>query len=91
QEEYARAAENVASGMHAVADAHPDEKTRRKWHQNADNFMNASPEERDNALKDIGKGLLMIIATPFVLAGLGLYAAGTIVGGVASVLKGIGK
>lgn len=51
----------------------------------------ASSVKSDNPAKQIGRGLLMIVVTPIAIAGMGLYAAGTIVEGSAMVLKGMGS
>ncbi|PPQ95218.1 hypothetical protein CVT26_014910 [Gymnopilus dilepis] len=86
-----RAAESVAQGIHLVADAHPSPSEQAKFRRKAQEFAEGDEKQRENVLRDVGKWLLAILATPFVLAGLALYAAGTIVAGVGSLLKGMGK
>lgn len=102
QAEVDTAAKNVISALRKAADLHPDPSIGAEWHQQADKFFDSSMEERENTLKEIGKGLLKVILAPLALAGLGIYTAGEIVTGaglavghiltgVGSVLKGIGK
>lgn len=40
-------------------------------------------------LADVGRGCLMVIATPFLIVALALYTTGTILEGIAMVLKGV--
>lgn len=95
-------AEKLASTLKEAADLHPDPSVGREWRRQADEFVKSSGKERENALEEIGKGLLKVIVAPLALAGLGIYAAGEIVTGVGratgeiltgvgSLLKGIGK
>ncbi|KDR76198.1 hypothetical protein GALMADRAFT_465012 [Galerina marginata CBS 339.88] len=90
-DEFIAAAENVSSTMKQAADAHPDKATGRKWRKKAESFSSLSKDDGESALRDIGKGFLAILLAPFVVAGLGIYAAGVVVTGVGSILKGVGS
>ncbi|KAF8178068.1 hypothetical protein BJ912DRAFT_984765 [Pholiota molesta] len=50
-----------------------------------------SSVKSDNPAKQIGRGLLIVVATPVAVAGMGLYAVGMMVEGTAMVLKGMGS
>ncbi|KAF8161655.1 hypothetical protein B0H34DRAFT_388715 [Crassisporium funariophilum] len=84
------AVESVASAMEEVADAHYDPKVKAKWEKKAREFR-ASPGKRDSALREMGRGALILLATPFALAGAFIYGIGMMCSGVGSVLKGVGS
>jgi hypothetical protein len=84
-------AEEVAKAMEQVADSHTDPKVKTHWRQKARIFRVAKADEREGILEEIGKGLLILLTTPFFLVGAVLQAAGGILNGVGLVLKGIGR
>ncbi|KAF8161656.1 hypothetical protein B0H34DRAFT_388705 [Crassisporium funariophilum] len=84
------AAEDVSSAMENVANAHEDPKVKREWKENARKFRER-PDERESILEEIGRGLLILLTTPFALAGAIIYSTGVMLGGVASILKGLGS
>ncbi|KIJ31099.1 hypothetical protein M422DRAFT_186400 [Sphaerobolus stellatus SS14] len=78
------AAENVAGAMEEVAELHTDPNVREYIKREA-----KTEEERDSLLMDIGKGINLLLMTPFVLVGAVLMAAGMLFEGVAKIVKGI--
>lgn len=84
-------AEEVARAMENVGASHFDPDVRRHWRERTRAFRAADADERDGILEEIGKGFLKILTTPFMLVGAVLQAAGGILGGVASILKGFGN
>ncbi|KAK7052606.1 MFS general substrate transporter [Favolaschia claudopus] len=80
----------ILVAMRNLSENHPDAAERAEWQQKAEAFAKA-PEngsERDNMLLDIGKGLAMIIAAPFLLVGRVLYGVGLFTKGVGNLLTG---
>jgi hypothetical protein len=84
-------AEKVAAAMRRVGDSHTDPNVKKVWHEKADDFSKASPSERVTLFDDIGKGLLILLATPFALAGGAIFAAGAILYGAGMLVKGLGN
>lgn len=56
-----------------------------------DEQSTASSEGRQNPLIQVGRGVLLILATPLAMAGMGVYAAGMMLEGGAMILKGVGS
>ena len=56
-----------------------------------DEQSTASSEERNNPFVQVGRGFLLILATPLAIAGMGIYAGGMILEGGAMILKGVGS
>ena len=84
-------AQRVAAAIRNVGDSHTDPKVRQEWHAKAENFSKAAPSERATLFDDIGTGLLILLATPFALAGAAIFAAGAILYGTGMVVKGLGN
>ena len=84
-------AQKVVAAMRKVGDSHTDPKVRKEWYGKADKFANASSSERAGLFDDIWKGLLILLATPFKLAGAILFAAGEILHGTGMLVKGLGN
>lgn len=85
------AIDSVVDAMQKVGDSHCDPPVREHWYAKAEAFGKGNDEEREGMLTDIGKGLLILLATPFLLVGGVLFAAGAIIYGVGSVVKGLGN
>lgn len=85
----------IPAAMRRIGDAYPDQQARAQWYRDADEFESANPEEREHILMPIAKGLGILIATPFVLAGGiaggAVFAAGAILYGAGKVVQGIGS
>lgn len=45
---------------------------------------------QDSDMKDIGHGIMLVVTAPIALAGMCVYACGTILEGTAKILKGAG-
>jgi len=84
-------AQKVAAAMRNVGDSHADPRITKEWHKKAQRFSKAGPSERVELFDDIGKGLLILLATPFLLAGAAIFAAGAIVYGAGTLVKGLGN
>jgi len=81
----------IAAAMRRLSEGHPDPRVREYWKTRAENFAGGDKKEKEHILADVGKGLLILLATPFVLVGGVLFAAGGIIYGVGSVVKGLGN
>ncbi|KJA15464.1 hypothetical protein HYPSUDRAFT_220027 [Hypholoma sublateritium FD-334 SS-4] len=46
---------------------------------------------RDSAMKDVSRGFMLVLTAPVALAGMSVYACGTILEGTAMILKGAGS
>ncbi|KEP49321.1 putative transmembrane protein, partial [Rhizoctonia solani 123E] len=75
--------DQIAPAMRRVGDAYPNEETRQHWYNQARTLENASPEEKENLLANIGLGLGLLIAAPLALAfgivGGVVFTAGSII------------
>jgi len=93
----------VLEGMRHLARSHPDSTAQADWAARAENFARTleeaknsgkddSPQstENDSILKDIGKGLGLIVLTPVALAGACVFASGAILYGTGKLIVGIG-
>ncbi|KAJ7058750.1 hypothetical protein C8F01DRAFT_1147103 [Mycena amicta] len=74
--------------MRDLAAHHPTLEDRTRWAVKADELEKAPDGEKEHILMDIGKGLGLIIALPFILAGGILYGVGLFVKGVGNILTG---
>jgi len=77
--------------MERLAEMSPDDQIRSYWSNRAVEFAAGNRDVREHILADIGRGLLILLATPFALAGVVLFAAGGIVYGAGSIVKGLGN
>ncbi|KAJ7836979.1 hypothetical protein B0H13DRAFT_184783 [Mycena leptocephala] len=78
----------IGRDMRGLAESASDPEVRAKWTKNADEFDSASESDKDNMLMNIGKGLGLIIASPFLLAGGVLYGVGLFTKGLGDLLTG---
>ncbi|KIJ90408.1 hypothetical protein K443DRAFT_14375 [Laccaria amethystina LaAM-08-1] len=90
-QEIGGAAEDVALAMEDVAAKHPDAKVKKAYRTKAAKIRKSTGDNRDAVVEDIGKGLLVLLTTPFALAGAILGGVGQVLGGVGSMLRGWGK
>ncbi|KAJ6480405.1 hypothetical protein C8R45DRAFT_905963 [Mycena sanguinolenta] len=79
-------AKGIEALMRALADSHNDPAVQAEWTSKADEFSKASDARKDNMLWDIGKGLGIVIASPFMLAGGILYGTGLFMKGMGNLL-----
>jgi len=75
----------VEEGNIRLGSPEPQPRTHRFWA-----FENVRPENRD-ILEDFTRGLLILVTTPIAFAGMGIYACGLIIEGVALMMKGVGS
>ena len=87
----ARLEKEIIRAMEDLAEISPDDETSRYWRNQAAEFAAGNREVKEHILADVGKGLLILLATPFALAGGVLFAAGAIIYGAGSLVKGLGK
>jgi hypothetical protein len=83
-----RLAREIEQLMGRLADSDGDPATSVEWTRRADEWRAASDTQKDNILLDIGKGLGLIVAPPFLGAGGVLYGAGLFVKGSGNLLTG---
>lgn len=86
-----RLAPRIVATMQELATIHDDPAVREYWAERAEAFASGNTESKGHILADIGKGLLILIATPFALVGAVLFAAGGIIYGAGSIVKGLGN
>jgi hypothetical protein len=86
-----RAEELVVAAMLRVAQIHPDPVEKEHWKQRAKDFVKADDKGKEHILEGLGKGLLILLATPFAVAAGAVFAAGAIVYGAGKVIGGIGQ
>lgn len=82
---------NVVAAMRVIGDSHPDPAVTRRWHERANDFAHAGEGRRCGMLQDIGKGLLILVATPVAVAGVAVASAGGIIYGTGLFLRGLGS
>ncbi|KAJ7649574.1 hypothetical protein DFH06DRAFT_555452 [Mycena polygramma] len=78
----------IWAATRALAEGAKDPKIRAEWEKKADNFKTAADGEKENVLMDIAKGLGLIVASPFILAGGVLYGVGLVTKGLGDLLTG---
>ncbi|CAE6455713.1 unnamed protein product [Rhizoctonia solani] len=83
--------QQIVSAMHSVGDAYPDEESKNAWHAKASQYESSSVAEKENILMPLAKGLGILIATPFAVAGGAIFAAGGILYGAGKTIQGVGN
>ncbi|CAE6360471.1 unnamed protein product [Rhizoctonia solani] len=83
--------QQIVSAMHSVGNAYPDEESKDAWHAKASQYESSTAEERENILMPLAKGLGILIATPFAVAGGAIFAAGGILYGAGKTIQGVGN
>lgn len=76
--------------MKKVANAAPEPRVRFHYLEKARMFSKANAKEKDGVLRDVGKGVSIILLAPLALTAAVLYVAGAILQGTGSVVKGMG-
>lgn len=84
-------ARQIVENMRRLGEIHVDTAVREDFRRRADLFERGNTEQRSHILADVGTGLLIILATPFAIAGGAIVAAGAIVYGAGTLVKGIGN
>ncbi|KAJ7671847.1 hypothetical protein B0H17DRAFT_1084809 [Mycena rosella] len=88
EETIKRLVREIGQLMSSLADGHSDPEVRAEWTRKANNFEKAPEEAKEHMLLDIGKGLGIIVASPFLVAGGILYGVGLFAQGVGNLLTG---
>ncbi|KAF8603615.1 hypothetical protein BDV93DRAFT_606615 [Ceratobasidium sp. AG-I] len=81
----------IAATMRSLGDAYPDEKSKREWREKADAYEQGNDAEKEHIPMPLAKGLGILIATPFAVAGGAIFAAGAIVYGAGKTVEGLGN
>ncbi|GAB1524266.1 hypothetical protein RhiXN_06100 [Rhizoctonia solani] len=81
----------IVSAMHNVGNAYPDQESKDAWHAKASQYESSSAEEKENILMPLAKGLGILIAAPFAVAGGAIFAAGGILYGAGKTIQGVGN
>ena len=84
-------ARDIINTMLKLASLHSDPLVRNEITDHAKRLENANDQERENMFKDLVKGIGLITATPFALAGAAVFAAGAIIYGSGKIIIGIGQ
>src|ERR1700761_454764 len=74
--------------MAGLAEIHPDRVKRERYDAKTKEFEEASDAQKENVLLDIGKGLGMIVVSPFLLTGGVLYGVGLFLRGLGNAFTG---
>jgi hypothetical protein len=77
--------------MRKVGDAYPDNESKSEWYKQAELFESGSSEEKEHILMPLTKGLGILIAAPFAVAGGAIFAAGGILYGAGKTIQGVGN
>jgi hypothetical protein len=83
--------QRVVQALRLLSEIHPDPRVRNHFRGRAEAFASGNAKDRKHILADVGKGVLILLATPFALVGAVLFAAGTIVYGAGMFVKGVGS
>lgn len=83
--------EQIVVTMRSVGDAYPDDESTAAWYAKADQYHSSNAEEKENILMPLAKGLGILIATPFAVAGGAIFAAGGILYGAGKTIQGVGN
>ncbi|KAJ7744134.1 hypothetical protein B0H16DRAFT_994753 [Mycena metata] len=78
----------IETDMRDFAYNHPDTAMRAEWKTKLDELSKTADEDKDNMFLDIGMGLGLIVASPFILAGGVLYGVGLLTKGLGNLLTG---
>lgn len=93
EETVKRLVREIGEDMRNLGEGHSDPAARAEWTRKADEFDKAPESEKENMLMDIGIGLGLLVASPFLLAGGVLYGVGRLTQGLGNLLTGgkVGK
>src|ERR1700730_14278213 len=62
-------ASNIIESMQRIGDSHPDPDMRDYWKKKAEAFLRSDETGKEHILAGVGKGLAILLITPFALAG----------------------
>lgn len=87
----ASAAEEVPRAYRGAAEHAPDAQKADEHRRTADEWAGASDAKRGAMLHPLLKGVLVLLALPFAVAGGAVYGAGVLLMGIGDVLTGTSK
>ncbi|KAJ6509694.1 hypothetical protein DFH09DRAFT_1183051 [Mycena vulgaris] len=88
EETVKRLMRELPGDMRGLGEGHRDPNVCAEWIMKAEDFEKASEEDKENMLLDIGKGLGIIIVSPFLLVGGVLYGVGLFAKGLGNLFTG---
>ncbi|KAJ6594725.1 hypothetical protein B0H19DRAFT_913066, partial [Mycena capillaripes] len=71
--------------MLSLAASHSDPAVRAEWKKKAEDFIRAAETGDESMVMDIAKGLGLVVAAPFILAGTALYGVGLLTKGLGNL------
>jgi hypothetical protein len=77
--------------MRDLAASHNDPQVQAYWNRRATEFERAPDSDKKAILMDIGRGLAILIAAPFAIAGAILMGTGMLIKAGGSFLSAVGK
>src|SRR5205823_5368404 len=86
-----RAENRVIAAFEMLQSIDPDLERRVLWEERKAKFKKGDTNEKEHILEGLGKGLAILLLTPFVVAGGAIFAAGSIVYGAGKVVVGLGN
>ncbi|KAJ7047890.1 hypothetical protein C8F04DRAFT_1387045 [Mycena alexandri] len=78
----------IVDSMRDLGASHSDPKVQAYWNRRADAFERAPDADRKSILLDIGRGLGILIAAPFAIAGAVLIGTGMLLKASGNFLTG---
>ena len=81
---------NIIESMQRIGDSHPDPNMRDYWKNKAEEFLQSDATGKEHILAGVGKGLAILLITPFALLAGVLFGAGTLIYGAGVLVKGLG-
>jgi hypothetical protein len=81
---------NIVESMQRIGDSHPDPNMRDYWKKKAEEFLQSDETGKEHILAGVGKGLAILLITPFALLAGVLFGAGTLIYGAGVLVKGLG-
>ncbi|KAJ7086685.1 hypothetical protein C8R44DRAFT_893480 [Mycena epipterygia] len=78
----------IVDSMRELARSHNDPQVQAYWNRRANDFEKAPDSDKKAILTDIGRGLAILIAAPFAIAGGILLAAGMFLKASGDILTG---
>ena len=81
---------NIIEGFQRIGDSHPDPDTGDYWKKKAEAFLQNDENGKGHIPVGVGKGLVILLITPFALVAGVLFGAGTLVYCAGVLFKGLG-
>ncbi|KAJ6530343.1 hypothetical protein DFH09DRAFT_1156967 [Mycena vulgaris] len=78
----------IVQSMRDLAASHTDPEVQTYWNRRANEFEKAPDTDKTAILKDIGRGLAILIAAPFAITGAILLGAGMLLKASGDMLTG---